>query len=253
MLLQGRVAIVTGAARGIGQEYSLGLAREGAKVVVTDVLSCEETASRVRQSGGEVLALKTEVTNEQSARAMVEETVKRFGRIDVLVNNAGIFGGLKNTPFEQLDEAEWDRVMAVNVKGLWQCCKAVTPVMRKQAKGKIINIASGTFWLGVPYLLHYVSSKGAVIAFTRALARELSGSGINVNAVTPGFTMTDAAKGIADRETFEQFRQQIVDLQIIKRSEEPRDLVGTIVFLASDASDFISGQTINCDGGAGHH
>jgi NAD(P)-dependent dehydrogenase (short-subunit alcohol dehydrogenase family) len=253
MMLKDKVAIVTGGARGIGQEYSLGLVREGAKVVVTDLLSCDETVAKVRQAGGEVLALKTDVISEQSTRAMAEETVQRFGRIDVLVNNAGLFGGLKMTPFEQLDEAEWDRVMAVNVKGLWQCCKAVTPVMRKQGRGKIINISSGTFWGGVPYLLHYVSSKGAVIAFTRALARELSGSGINVNAITPGLTMTEAARGVTDRETFEQVRQQVLDQQIIKRSEEPRDLVGTIVFLASDASDFISGQTINCDGGARHH
>jgi 3-oxoacyl-[acyl-carrier protein] reductase len=253
MMLKDKVAIVTGGARGIGQEYSLGLVREGAKVVVTDLLSCDETVAKVRQAGGEVLALKTDVISEQSTRAMAEETVQRFGRIDVLVNNAGLFGGLKMTPFEQLDEAEWDRVMAVNVKGLWQCCKAVTPLMRKQGRGKIINISSGTFWGGVPYLLHYVSSKGAVIAFTRALARELSGSGINVNAITPGLTMTEAARGVTDRETFEQVRQQVLDQQIIKRSEEPRDLVGTIVFLASDASDFISGQTINCDGGARHH
>ena len=136
MILKDKVAIVTGGARGIGQEYSLGLVREGAKVVVADLLSCDETAAKVRQAGGEVLALKTDVISEGSTRAMAEETVQRFGRIDVLVNNAGLFGGLKMTPFEQLDEAEWDRVMAVNVKGLWQCCKAVTPVMRKQGKGK---------------------------------------------------------------------------------------------------------------------
>jgi NAD(P)-dependent dehydrogenase (short-subunit alcohol dehydrogenase family) len=173
MILTGRVAIVTGAARGIGREYSIGLAREGAKLVVADILPCDETAAMVRQAGAEALPLKLNVTSERETRAVAEETEKRFGRVDVLVNNAALFGGLKSTPFERLDEAEWDRVMAVNVKGIWQCCKGVTPAMRKQGKGKIINIASSTFWLGVPYLLHYVASKGAVIALTRALAREL--------------------------------------------------------------------------------
>jgi 3-oxoacyl-[acyl-carrier protein] reductase len=160
---------------------------------------------------------------------------------------------LKLTPFEQIPEAEWDRVMAVNVKGIWLCCKAVIPTMKQQGKGKIINISSDTIWMGVPLFLHYVASKGAVFALTRALARELSGTGIHVNTITPGYTRTEAAQGLADPETVARIREWVLDQQIIKRHEEPADLTGTVVFLASEDSDFITGQTINVNGGATHH
>jgi NAD(P)-dependent dehydrogenase (short-subunit alcohol dehydrogenase family) len=253
MRLKDRVAIVTGAARGIGQAYGLALAREGANVVAADILSCAETVAKVQDAGGEALGVTVDVANAQSTEAMAAQTVQRFGRIDILVNNAAVYGGLKLTPFEQIPEAEWDRVMAVNVKGIWLCCKAVIPTMKQQGKGKIINISSDTIWMGVPLFLHYVASKGAVFALTRALARELSGTGIHVNTITPGYTRTEAAQGLADPETVASIREWVLDQQIIKRYEEPADLTGTVVFLASEDSDFITGQTINVNGGATHH
>ena len=251
MRLKDRVAIVTGAARGIGQEYCLALAREGAKIVAADILSCAETVAKVQEAGGAALGITADVANAQSTQALAVQTVQHFGRIDILVNNAAVL--VKMTPFDQISEADWDRVMAVNIKGMWLCCKAIIPIMQQQGKGKIINISSDTIWLGVPLMLHYVASKGAVFAFTRALARELSGTGINVNTITPGFTLTEGTQGIAEPETIAHIQTGAVGRQIIKRNEQPSDLAGTVVFLASDDSDFISGQTINVNGGATHH
>jgi NAD(P)-dependent dehydrogenase (short-subunit alcohol dehydrogenase family) len=249
--LAGRVAIVTGGARNIGQRYALALARAGASVVASDLRDASETVELIESESGKALAVSVDVSDPASVAEMVKKAVERFGRVDVLVNNAALYGDLEPGPIEALTPEIWDRTMAVNVKGVFLCTRAVLPIMRQQKSGSIINISSGTFWVGSPGAAHYVASKGAVIGFTRSAAREAGSSNIRVNAVTPGFTMSQASiDGIAGHQ---EIADQVVSLTALGRSEQPDDLVGTIVFLASDDSAFITGQTINVDGGFSMH
>lgn len=254
MRLAGKVAIVTGAARGIGQKFAVRLANEGAKVVVADKLDVGETMAKVNGSGADATAVCVDVTNAASTRNMADLAASAYGRIDVLVNNAALWGGLKMKPFDTIPEEEWDRVMAVNSKGVWQCCKAVYPYMRQQGSGSIINIASASILQGVPLIGHYVASKGAVWAFTRSLSREVGQYGIRVNSISPGFTMTQASQEVSDDPEVLKFNYNInIESRVIQRAMMPDDLEGTLVFLASEDSAFISGQNINVDGGAVHY
>ncbi|MBI4320365.1 MAG: glucose 1-dehydrogenase [Chloroflexi bacterium] len=254
MRLKDRVVIVTGAAQGIGRIYALGLAEEGAKVVVADVdyAGAVQTADEIRGRGWEALAAKTDVSDQVSADAMARSAIERFGQIDVLVNNAALFVALlPPKPFHEITSEQWDRTMAVNVKGLFHCCKAVFPHMKARGKGKIINISSGTVLGGSRWhpFLDYVTSKAAVIGFTRQLAVEVGDHGINVNAVTPGLTASEGVEKMYAAQALEGARLR----RCLKREERPDDLLGTIVFLASVDSDFITGQVINVDGGSNLH
>ncbi len=195
--------------------------------------------------GGEVLSLETDVASEASTVEMAKKTAERFGRIDALVNNAAIYGGIVTKPFHQITVDEWDKLMAVNLKGVFLCCKAVFPYMKEQGKGKIVNIASAVAFSGVPYFAHYTTSKGGVIAFTRAMARELGGYNINVNAVAPGLTVTKASLDMIPDDRIEIN----VARHSLKRRQQPEDLLGVVMFLSSVESDYITGQTIVVDGG----
>lgn len=251
MKLIGKVAIVTGGAQGLGKAYALRLAEEGARVVVADVLDSKGVQQEIEGKGGEALALYTDVSDEGSTEEMARRTIERFGRIDILVNNAAIFANISRKPFFQITSGEWDQVMAVNIRGTFLCCKAVYPQMKKQGKGKIINVSSWTFFKGSPRFLHYVTSKGGVIALTRALAREVGEDGICVNAIAPGFTLSE---GVLEKgHTDEEKRRALASDRCFKRDEFPEDLTGTIVFLASDDSDFMTGQTVLVDGGSAMH
>ena len=249
MQLTGKVAIVTGAARGLGRAYCEAMAAEGAEIVAADINDCSDTIAAIQAAGGRGVATTLDVADSHSCQAMADLAMETFGRIDVLINNAALYAGLKGARFESLDEDQWDRVMQVNVKGTWLASRAVVAAMRAGGGGSIINIASLAAVFGLPYGLDYVASKAAVIGMTRGMARELGGDLIRVNAVAPSAVMTEGTAEFFG-EKFEKAKTVIANNQLIPRNLETEDLTGTIIYLASDASRFVTGQTHMVDGGS---
>ncbi len=248
--LDGRVAIVTGAGKGLGQAFCVKLAAEGADIVAvtrTDIQGLKQTEKMVKDLGKQALISQVDVTNEADTTRMAQEAIEKFSRVDILVNNAAYYYGVKRKPFTEISSDEWDKMMAVNVKGPWICAKAVFETMKAQGRGKIINLTSEVFFTGSHGFIHYVTSKGGVVGLTRALAVELGPYGICVNAVAPGYTDTEASRTIADVSKYDTSKTPL------KRLETPEDLVGVVAFLASDDSNFITGQTILVDGGRAMH
>lgn len=249
--LAGLVAVVTGGAQGIGLAIALHLASAGAAVAIADITRAGHAAELVEQQGGRSLAIDVDVTSEVATEAMADTVVSAFGRLDVLVNNAALFTTLRPGPFSDISVDDWRRVMEVNVMGPFLCAKACARVMREQEGGRIINIASTTAFKGTPFTLHYVTSKGAVIAFTRALARELGPLGILVNAVAPGLTLSDGL--LQHSEIFGSKISRSAEGRALERQQLPDDIVGAVRFLAGPGSTFITGQTLVVDGGSHLH
>jgi NAD(P)-dependent dehydrogenase (short-subunit alcohol dehydrogenase family) len=247
MTVAGKTIAITGAARGLGQEFARHLAAAGANIVVGDLNDCAATVDLVTNVGGKAVAVMLDVTDAASAQAMIEAGLAAFGRIDGLVNNAALYGGLKGGRFETIAEAEWDACMAVNVKGIWNCCKAAVPAMR-EGGGSIVNIASLAATYGMPYGLHYTTSKAAVIGLTRGLARELGRDGIRVNALAPSAVLTEGTSEFFG-DKLDRALQAVKAGQTIQRNLVPADLTGTVAWLLSDESGFVTGQTIAVDGG----
>jgi len=245
--LDGKVAIVTGGAQGIGRAIAGALAAEGARIVIADLKGAEGAAADFPDGIG----LTVDVASEDDVARMATETVERCGAIDILVNNAGLYASLAMRPFEQIPVEEWRQVMDVNVLSMFLTCRAVVPRMRERGGGRIVNISSGTPFRGVPFLLHYVTSKGAIVALTRALAKELGGDDVLVNCVAPGFTMSE---GVLDNpEVVEQLRDVSVSSRTLRRDQEPGDVVGAVVFLCTPEASFVTGQTMVIDGGQYFH
>jgi NAD(P)-dependent dehydrogenase (short-subunit alcohol dehydrogenase family) len=247
MNLKSRTAIVTGGGRGIGKAMARRLALDGANIAIADIADYDVAAAELAKAGVPALGLKVNVSSEADTRAMADETLKAFGRIDILVNCAAMFASVKIGPFEDIPADEWRRLLEINVIGVALCCRAVTPQMRRQKSGRIINLASGAPLKGVPHFLHYVASKGAVIAMTRGRARELGADGITVNAIAPGLTVTEATSA---RPEHLRNHAESIRARAIPREERPDDLVGAMSFLAGDDAAFMTGQTLAVDGGS---
>ena len=245
--LDGKVAIVTGAAQGIGRAIADGLAAEGARIVVADVSGAEQAAGAY--PGG--VGITADVSSEDDVARTAAAVVESCGAIDVLVNNAGLYASLEMRPFDRIPLEEWRRVMDVNVASMFLMCRAVVPHMRERGGGKIVNISSGTPFRGVPFLLHYVTSKGAIVAFTRALAKEVGKDGVLVNCVAPGFTMSEGVQ--SHPEVVEKLRDASISARTLQRDQVPEDVVGAVVYLCGPGSDFVTGQTIVIDGGQYFH
>ena len=251
MRCNGQVAIVTGGAMGIGHAIVQALLVEGAKVVIADRAGAGEAAAALDNAGRNVIGVCCDVSSQTDTEAMANATLEAFGRIDVLVNNAGIYSSLTMKPFEDLDVEEWRRVLDVNVIGQAMATGAVVPAMRRQGGGSIVNLSSGTPFKGVPFMLHYVASKGAVNAMTKALAKELGGADIRVNAVAPGFTLSDGV--LENPHQLEKLQHISRQARVLQRDQHPEDIVGAVVFFASQDSAFVTGQTLVVDGGAYFH
>jgi NAD(P)-dependent dehydrogenase (short-subunit alcohol dehydrogenase family) len=246
--LKGKVAVVTGGAQGIGKAIATRLAKDGASVVIADLQKFDQAAAEIaKSSGSKTLGLQIDVSSEKDTQRMADEAMRTFGRIDILVNNAAVFSSIELRPFENIPIDEFRKVMEVNIMGVWLCCRACVPHMRKGGYGRIVNLASGAPLKGVPLFLHYISSKGAVIAMTRGLAREVGKDGITANSLAPGFTLSE---NVAKHEMHVKLGEITRMTRAIARDEKPEDLVGTVSFLASEDASFITGQTIVVDGGS---
>lgn len=251
MRLKDRVAIVTGGGKGIGSAYARGLSREGAKVVVADIDldGAKDVAGQIRTSGADAVAVEVDISDPESTEEMVKSAISAFGGIDILINNASLMSALPRRPWYEIPVDEWDRVMSVNLRGMFLCCLAVFPTMKKQKYGKIVNISSSRIYEGMPNRLHYTTSKAGVVGFTRALAREVGDENICVNAISPGFTQSETQVATSSAE----YMKAHIDRRCFKREEYPDDLVGTVIFLSSAESDFMTGQLLNVDGGYSMH
>ncbi|MFC1910570.1 SDR family NAD(P)-dependent oxidoreductase [Chloroflexota bacterium] len=250
MRLEGKVAIITGSARGLGKAFALLFSMEGARITLCDIQDCTSVAREIEATGGQTLPLKVDISNESDTSEMAKKTIERFGKIDILVNNAAIVGGAQKSDFskqfDHLPGEDWDKNLSVNVKGTYLCCKAVIPYMKIQGSGKIINIASTQGFYGSPLFLPYSVSKGAVITLTRGLARGLGAHNINVNAICPGLVMTEAVGEAFDKE---KAKQVVESVQLIKKQVQPEDIAAAALFLASEDARMITGQSLMVNGG----